>query len=109
MGTGERQDGMNTEVVSGADGTLVTLAVLGASFICFGSFFAIVAPGDGQTGMIAFPAWAIGACSGMSAISKSASASKATKKAVGAIAVVAIGSVVWSLVASMTYTQNAGR
>lgn len=47
---------------------VLLLAIGGAALIGFGSFVAIAAPGDGQTGMATFPAWLLGGLAGLAAL-----------------------------------------
>jgi len=86
----------------------VSLAVLGMLAICLGSFVGSVAPGDGQTGMIVFPLYAIGAVLGLASI-WSCVATKAPRDVwigVLALATMAIGSVAWCIVASIQHTHD---
>ena len=84
----------------------VPLAVLGTLLICGGSFFAIVAPGDGQTGMFTFPLWGLGAWAGIAALIKARSASDGSMRIVGCLALIALASVAWSFYASVKYTHD---
>ncbi|MGV3617871.1 MAG: hypothetical protein ACO1SV_21305 [Fimbriimonas sp.] len=46
----------------------LTLAIGGTLLICAGSAIGMLAPGDGQTGMIVFPAWLLGGMAGLVAL-----------------------------------------
>lgn len=82
---------------------ILALAILGAGAIGLGSFVVIVAPGDGQTGMVAFPLWGIGALLGIGSILGLliAKPGRAVGGPVAGLALLAIGSVVWSYVVCM--------
>ena len=75
-----------------------SLAAIGALLICVGSLLIILAPGDGQTGMIAFPLWALGTLLGMVSIilCLGVKAQQVEWLIIAICAVVAIGSVVAS-------------
>ncbi len=79
-----------------------SLAFTGSALICAGSFFAIVAPGDGQTGMFTFPLWGLGAAAGISAFRRGGD----ERRAVLILALIAIASVGWSFVASAKYSRD---
>jgi hypothetical protein len=46
----------------------LTLAVAGTLLICAGSAIGMLAPGDGQTGMVVLPAWFLGGMAGLAAL-----------------------------------------
>lgn len=81
----------------------------GASIlICLGSFFGIVAPGDGQTGMFLYPLWGIGGVLGVYAIVGvfKAHSSSVVRLIVIILACIALTSVIWSFVASAQYSRG---
>ena len=84
---------------------IVVLAVLGTVAICLGSFVAIVAPGDGQTGMVTFPLFFLGSMLGIGSIIGflATRPGSGTGWCVAALAAIAIGSVIWSYLASAAY------
>src|SRR5262245_33960661 len=76
------------------------LAVIGLALFLFGAFFAIAAPGDGQTGMFVFPAWIVGIPLGIAGFVLSFRAEFKTVKimvwSAVAIAFVAFGWSIWA-------------
>jgi len=84
------------------------MAGLGCLSICGGSFFVIMAPGDGQTAMVAYPLWGIGAAFGLTSMTNSleAGVSRETRRIVAALAMIAVLSVVWGYVASVQYESE---
>jgi len=80
----------------------LVLAIGGTVLICLGSFFVIAAPGDGQTGMFAFPLWFFGGWAGLAAIGSVVSRrnSSGISASIIGLALVSIGSVVWGFVAA---------
>jgi len=82
----------------------ITLAFVGTALICAGSFFAIVAPGDGQTGMVTFPLWVLGAVAGIVALGRAARGDARSEVLI--LAGIAIASVVWSFLASVQYSRD---
>jgi len=91
------------------DAVTIGIAVLATLLICAGSFFGIVAPGDGQTGMITFPLWFLGAVLGVWAIRLSlvAGSPRGHRWVVLLLAIIAFASVVWSFVASQQYAARS--
>jgi len=47
--------------LAGAAESAALTSFVGTAFVCFGSYVANVAPDDGQTGMVTFPCWYLGA------------------------------------------------
>jgi hypothetical protein len=89
----------------------VVLAVIGGVAICGGSFFAIIAPGDGQTGMCCCPLVGIGALCGIGAVVLGITRGLSTAQCIvvsvcGGVAVVSIA---WSVVASQRYERRRRR
>ena len=84
------------------------LAVIGLLLIGFGSFLGIAAPGDGQTGMFAFPLWFMGAICGVAAIVIALARRTSALERLGVLvcAVLAIASVVWVFVASDQWVRS---
>ena len=87
---------------------MVLIAVAGAFLVCFGSMFGILAPGDGQTGMLLFPLWGAGGVLGVISIVLSWQR-RAPIWQRGVIVILALGalvSVVWSFVAAQSYSAE---
>ena len=83
------------------------LALIGLALICFGAFFAILAPGDGQTGMFVLPAWFFGIPCGLAGLIMSFWAElKPIKVFVWIVALLALAAVGWSFYASYRYEQD---
>lgn len=85
--------------------TIKILATVGCTLICIGSFVAISAPGDGQTGMVTFPLWLIGGALGIVTI-VSYVAQGAQRSGGGWLILlggISIGSVIWSFAAASRY------
>jgi peptidoglycan/LPS O-acetylase OafA/YrhL len=89
-------------------GKAVVLGILGCGAICFGSLVAGTFPGDGQTGMVAFPLWIVGGAFGITALLMAAfrREDRPSLLALLALAVLAIGSVFWSYKASERYIEE---
>jgi hypothetical protein len=81
------------------------LAAVGACLIGLGSFIVIAAPGDGQTGMTAFPLWMFGGALGLSSLfaMRSQDLPSGARGAIIFCAVAAIVSVILSFVVCATY------
>lgn len=86
------------------------LAVIGALFIAFGSWVAYLAPGDGQTGMVCYPAWGLGGFLGIAATTRifgrGTRSSLASKIVVALLAIVALATIAIALGASITYSRT---
>ena len=90
---------------------VASLARTGAILICIGSFFAIAAPGDGQTAMIMYPAWLAGGIIGLTALRMlcTSSAARSQWPLVGGLATVALLSVAWSFYVCFLYSREGER
>jgi hypothetical protein len=79
----------------------VLLAIFGAGFTCLGSLVIVMAPGDGQTGIVAFPLLCLGGVLGITAIllALSKAVISEARYIIAFIALVATGSVLASFVA----------
>ncbi len=84
------------------------LAVVAFLLVTLGSFLVGVAPGDGQTGMVAIPLWLLGAIFGVAAIfsSRDRSATAQVRTGVLVLALLAGVSVVWSVISAMQYSPK---
>ena len=83
------------------------LAVIALPLILFGAYFAILAPGDGQTGMFVCPAWLIGIRCGLVSLVLSFSCElKAIKIGIWVCALIALSAGAWSYVASVQYERD---
>src|SRR5688572_10319598 len=88
-------------------GAAVGLALIGAMSICFGSYIGGTIPGDGQTGMVVYPCYGLGAWLGiMALVMANARAGRRARPVVWALAAIAAGSIVWMFVASEQWSQR---
>jgi hypothetical protein len=84
---------------------MVGLIILALLFVWCGSYVAIAAPGDGQTGMVTFPAWGLGIT--LAGVSVAMGAlKKNNREFFWTCAFLAVVSVVWSFFASWQYESN---
>lgn len=84
---------------------VAALTLLALLFVWCGSYVAILAPGDGQTGMITFPAWSLGlSLAIISAVL--GGLKKGNRELFWTCALLAALSVLWSFFAAMQYESN---
>jgi hypothetical protein len=83
------------------------LSIVGTLLIGFGSLIAIGAPGDGMTGMIAFPSWILGGVAGFAAVNIVRHSPEARRiwPVVTILSAGALFSIAWSFYASITYKR----
>ena len=89
----------------------IILGVVGAVLIGCGSFIAIQASRDGQTGMVTFPLWLLGGGAGITALILVFhwGATVADRAIVVAVSILAFGSVLWSFLAAAIDQRESKR
>ena len=89
-------------------GKSLWLGIAGCGAICFGSIVAGTFPGDGQTGMVAFPLWLLGGALGITALLMAAfrPEDRRSLPILLVLAALATGSVFWSYKASERYVEE---
>ena len=86
-------------------GSVIALATLAMLLVFCGSFFAIAAPGDGQTGMVTYPCWFFGFLFAIASFGKGG-LKKGNRELVLTFGLLAIISVALAFLAAFNYESN---